>query len=108
MGNSTKDGKSPLKPVIREMVRTRHTPPNIVLLVDKIIVMRTTLSSEESAPKDAYRMYLTDDHKSIQGLDIFALGLRNFANDIGGQLYSSGGCTSKSLVLKSNRDLTSL
>ena len=70
MGESDQDGRPLLKPVIREMVRTRFTPPNILLLVDKIIIMRTTFSDGDAASKGAYRMYLVDNEKSIQGLAV--------------------------------------
>lgn len=58
-----------LKPVVKEMVRTRVTEPNIVLLVDKMSIVKVA-TSDDSTSKDAYRAYLTDHDKSIQGISI--------------------------------------
>ncbi|KAL6718234.1 hypothetical protein ACLMJK_004322 [Lecanora helva] len=49
------------------MVRTRFTQPNIVLFVDRAIIVRD-VSSDESSTKGAYRLYLTDGDKSIQAV----------------------------------------
>ena len=58
-----------LKPVLREMVRTGVLVPKVTLLVDKIIIARVP-TSPDSTPMEAYRMYLTDGEKSIQGKQI--------------------------------------
>lgn len=55
-----------LKPVIRELVRTKVLPPQITLLVDKISIVRVA-SPDDSAPIQAYRLCLTDLEKTIQG-----------------------------------------
>lgn len=80
-----------IKPIIRELVRTGLCFPNVVLLVDKIVIAqtaasvpsrarsppetRTTPDSKAARPslkqtqqRCAYRLYLTDGDKSIQGL----------------------------------------
>lgn len=55
-----------LKPIISELVRTQVCFPNLKLLVDRISVV-TLSSSEQSKSTKAYRLYLTDGEKSIQG-----------------------------------------
>ena len=54
-----------LKPVIRELVRTRVCFPDILLLVDKITVVDLT-DSEPYTNTGAYRLYLTDGEVTIQ------------------------------------------
>lgn len=55
-----------IKPIIRELVRTQFCFPNIKLLVDKISTLEVP-SATESSGLEAYRMYLTDREKTIQG-----------------------------------------
>ena len=61
------DSVSYIKPIITELVRTQVCFPNIKLLVDKISVVKVP-SATESSGLEAYRMYLTDREKTIQGL----------------------------------------
>ena len=56
-----------IKPIIKELVRTQVCFPNIKLLVDKISRLKVS-SATESSDLEAYRLYLTDREKSIQGL----------------------------------------
>ena len=56
-----------IRPVIKELVRTQVCFPNIKLLVDKISRMKVS-SAAASSDLEAYRLYLTDREKSIQGL----------------------------------------
>ena len=65
--------KLTLKPVIREMVRTGVIVPKVTLLVDKIIIVQLSTSADSSSVI-AYRMYLTDGDKSIQGKYISIIG----------------------------------
>ncbi len=69
------DGNSAsyVKPIIRELVRTQVCFPNIKLLVDKI----STVEIPESSGLEAYRLWLTDREKTIQGL----LYIRNLYPD---------------------------
>ena len=62
-GNSV----SYIRPIIKELVRTQVCFPNIKLLVDKISRLKVS-SATESSDLEAYRLYLTDREKSIQGL----------------------------------------
>lgn len=55
-----------IKPIIKELVRTQVCFPNITLLVDKISIVKVP-STTESSGLEAYRMYLTDREKTIQG-----------------------------------------
>lgn len=55
-----------IKPIIRELVRTQVCFPNIRLLVDKISTVRVS-STSGSSNLEAYRMFLTDREKTIQG-----------------------------------------
>ena len=55
-----------IKPIIKELVRTQVCFPNITLLVDKISIVKVP-SATESSGLEAYRMYLTDREKTIQG-----------------------------------------
>ena len=66
-----------LKPIIREIVRTKVCFPDVQLLVDRIDVVRLP-SAEEQSPdaNEAYILYLTDRDVVIQGL----LAI-NFAQD---------------------------
>ena len=61
------DSVSYVKPIIKELVRTQVCFANIKLLVDKISIVRVP-SATESDNLQAYRMYLTDREKTIQGL----------------------------------------
>lgn len=63
------DSASYIKPIIKELVRTQVCFPNIKLLVDKISTVKVP-SAAESSSLQAYRMYLTDREKTIQGLYI--------------------------------------
>lgn len=56
-----------LKPVIRELVRTRVCFPDILLLVDKITVVDLT-DSDPNTNTGAYQLYLTDGEVTIQAL----------------------------------------
>ena len=66
------DSASYIKPIIKELVRTQVCFPNIKLLVDKISIVKVS-SATESSGLEAYRMYLTDREKTIQGLSIYNL-----------------------------------
>ncbi len=63
---SKHNGSTTIKPVIQELVRTQFCFPDIVLLVDKIIIARVS-SANDSENVEAYRLYLTDREQSIQG-----------------------------------------
>ena len=63
------DSVSYVKPIIKELVRTQVCFPNIKLLVDRISTVKVP-SATESPDLEAYRMYLTDREKTIQGLNI--------------------------------------
>ena len=52
-----------LKPVIKEIVRTQFCPP-VRLLVDKIHILSY---GDEGEGSGAYRLWLSDGAKSIQG-----------------------------------------
>ena len=55
-----------LKPVIKELVRTQVCFANLKLLVDKVTVV--ILRGDENATGgEAYRLFLTDGEKTIQG-----------------------------------------
>ncbi|KAL9025470.1 MAG: hypothetical protein Q9196_005712 [Gyalolechia fulgens] len=54
-------------PVIHELVRTQVCPPNLKLLVDKIVVV-TLPDVDELSGNEAYRFTLTDGEKTIQAL----------------------------------------
>ena len=73
-GCHDEDSASYVKPIIRELVRTQVCFPNIKLLVDKISIVE--IPSDTSGLK-AYRLYLTDREKTIQGL----LYIRNLYPD---------------------------
>lgn len=55
-----------IKPIIKELVRTQVCFPNIKLLVDKISIVKVP-SDTEGSGLEAYRLYLTDREKTIQG-----------------------------------------
>lgn len=61
------DSPSYIKPIIKELVRTQVCFPNIKLLVDKLCIVKVP-SATGSFGLEAYRMYLTDREKTIQGL----------------------------------------
>ena len=61
------DSASYIKPIIKELVRTQVCFPNIKLLVDRTSTVKVP-SATESPGLEAYRMYLTDREKTIQGL----------------------------------------
>lgn len=63
---SEDNASTTIKPIIQELVLTQFCFPNIVLLVDKIIIARIS-SVNDSENVEAYRLYLTDREKSIQG-----------------------------------------
>ena len=56
-------GSLSLQPVIKEIVRTQFCPP-VRLLVDKVHVL---CYGDESEGGGAYRLWLSDGDKSIQG-----------------------------------------
>ncbi|KAK3171732.1 hypothetical protein OEA41_003816 [Lepraria neglecta] len=56
-----------LRPVIRELVRTRVCFPDIKLLVDKITIVKLS-ATNPAATNEAYRLYLTDGDMTIQAL----------------------------------------
>ena len=68
-----------LKPVIRELVRTRVCFPNLLLLVDKVTVVNVT-HSESSNNQGAYQLYLTDGEMTIQGSHSLTLIVHSSAN----------------------------
>ncbi len=68
-----------LKPVIRELVRTRVCFPDILLLVDKITVVDLT-DSESSTNTGAYQLYLTDGEVTIQGSHSLTFTVHSLAN----------------------------
>ena len=68
-----------LKPVIRELVRTRVCFPDILLLVDKITVVDLT-DSEPYTNTGAYQLYLTDGEVTIQGSHSLTLTVHSSAN----------------------------
>ena len=55
-----------VKKVIEEMVRTRVAFPNVQLIVDKVILVRMASPDDEKVIQ-AYRLWLTDTEKTIQG-----------------------------------------
>jgi hypothetical protein len=55
-----------LRPVIRELVRTRVCFPDIKLLVDKISIVKPK-ATEPATTNEAYLLYLTDGEMTIQG-----------------------------------------
>lgn len=55
-----------LKPIIRELARTQVCFPNLKFLVDRISIV-TLPRREQATENEAYRLYLTDGEKSIQG-----------------------------------------
>ena len=55
-----------LRPVIKELVRTQVRFPNLKLLVDKVTVV-VLPEQENAAGNKAYRLFLTDGEKMIQG-----------------------------------------
>lgn len=56
-----------LKPVIKELARTQVCFPDIKLLVDRISIVTLSLN-EQSKENQAYRLYLSDGEKTIQGI----------------------------------------
>ena len=65
-----------LKPIIEELVRTQVCFPNLKLLVDRLSVV-TLPPTEQSARNKAFRLYLSDGERSIQGRLIYPLLYRN-------------------------------
>ena len=61
-----------LKPVIKEIIRTQYCPP-LQLLVDRIHIIR--YGPAEHGP-GAYRLWLSDGEKSIQGRSLCATSLQ--------------------------------
>ena len=55
-----------LKPVIKELLRTGVCPQTVKLLVDRIFIV--TLTELISRRNEAFRLYLSDGQKTIQGL----------------------------------------
>ena len=68
-----------LKPVIRELVRTRVCFPDLLLLVDKVTVVNVA-HPESSTNNGAYQLYLTDGEMTIQGSHALTLLVHSFAN----------------------------
>ncbi|KAL2057823.1 hypothetical protein ABVK25_001440 [Lepraria finkii] len=56
-----------LRPIIRELVRTRVCFPDIKLLVDKMTIVKLS-ATNPAATNEAYRLYLTDGDMTIQAL----------------------------------------
>lgn len=56
-----------LRPVIRELARTQVCFPDLKLLVDRISTV-TLPATEHSPASEAYRLYLTDGDRTIQGV----------------------------------------
>ena len=56
-----------LRPIIKELVRTKVCFPKIQLLVDRIL-LATVAEQEDGRLKEAFRLYLSDGEKSIQAL----------------------------------------
>jgi hypothetical protein len=56
-----------LKPVIKELARTQVCFPDIKLLVDRISIV-TLSTKEQSQENQAYRLFLSDGEKIIQGI----------------------------------------
>ena len=56
-----------LRPVIRELARTQVCFPDLKLLVDRISTV-TLPATEHSAESVAYRLFLTDGDRTIQGM----------------------------------------
>ena len=56
-----------LKPVIKELARTQVCFPDIKLLVDRISIV-TLSTNGQSKENQAYRLYLSDGEKIIQGV----------------------------------------
>ena len=59
---------SALKPIIKELIRTEVCPAVLKFLVDKIVII--SYPSSNGATLGAYRLWLTDGQKSIQGMFI--------------------------------------
>ncbi|MCJ1466311.1 hypothetical protein MMC07_004930 [Pseudocyphellaria aurata] len=55
-----------VKPVIKELARTQVCFPNLKLLVDRISIV-TVPDTLQSTANKAFRLYLTDGERSIQG-----------------------------------------
>ena len=90
------NGSTTIKPVINEMVRTQFCFPDIMLLVDKIIIAKIA-SKHDSSDVEAYRLYLTDQEKSIQGSrQPWEWTILPLTDPIICQLYSSVAYTSTS------------
>lgn len=55
-----------LKPVVKELARTQVCFPNLKLLVDRISIV-TVPDTAHATANEAFRLYLTDGERSIQG-----------------------------------------
>lgn len=55
-----------LKPCIAEMLRTTVLPSRPTLLLDRIVIV--TLPNKRSGQATAYRLFLSDGEKAIQGI----------------------------------------
>ncbi len=53
-----------LKQCIAELLRTDYCRPGLILLVDKVVVVTMANTKDNQA----YRLYLSDGEKNIQGL----------------------------------------
>ena len=56
-----------LKPIIKELVRTQVCFPNLKLLIDKVSIVALP-KNEHTTGAEAYRLFLTDGEKTIQGM----------------------------------------
>lgn len=56
-----------LKPIIKELVRTQVCFPNLKLLIDKVSIV-VLPKHEHASGNEAYRLFLTDGEKTIQGM----------------------------------------
>ena len=55
-----------VQPVIEEMARTGVCIVDVTLFVDKITIV-DVVSPDQTDPRQAYRMFLTDGESTIQG-----------------------------------------
>ena len=62
--NINEPNKHLVKPVIKEIIRTEFCPSTLRLLVDKILITRLPGKRQR---KEAYRLWLSDGEKAIQG-----------------------------------------
>lgn len=58
------DSDFKLKPCITEILRTDYCQAGLIMLVDKVVLVTMTKTEYNRA----YRLYLSDGEKSIQGM----------------------------------------